>query len=171
MAMAIVAFTVAAVASALGAAYRNQTCADARARALGLGRNAVESIAVRSVQSIATDAAGTAGGASDSAQPANGSSPSPGLLGSLLGVVKQTVDTLAGQTESDRAAQPAVAGAAPAVDLPTAAVFALNGSAPGPAVTAASAEAGKFLVRVAVPAADGSTVTLDRVVADLSPRD
>ena len=124
MAMAIVAFTVAAVASALGAAYRNQAYAEGRARALGLGRDAVESIAARSVQAVAGDAARTDGGAST-----------------------------------------------PTVDLPTVEVFTLNGSAPGPAVTTASAGAGKFLVRVAVPDADGSRVTLDRVVADLSPRD
>ena len=146
MAMVIVAVTVAAVSAALGAAYRNQAYAEQQAEALGIGRAAIESVVAR----------GTAGLVQTGGQSGGGQSAG-GLLQTLLNAV---TDAVAGGPASDAFA-------------PTMTIRAMAGSAPAWVMTSAAspgADGQKFLVTVTVPTPDGGAVTLDRVVANLAPR-
>ena len=170
MAMVVIAVTVAAVASALSAAYRNQAYAQQQAKALGMTRDAVETIATRGTEAMLT-------AAPDASSAPSGQAAKPGLLGTLVDVVKTTVDALAGtdaQPSNATADDPADPAAAQTLAyIPAVQMHAMNGSRPAALMTdriPAGMDQGKFLVTVTIPTPDGGSVSVDRVVADLSPR-
>ena len=159
MAMVIVAVTVAAVSAALGAAYRNQAYAEQQAEALGIGRAALESVAAHGTAGL-VQTGGQSGGQSGGGQSAGG------LLQTLLNAV---TDAVAG----GQSAQPASDQPASDAFAPTITIRAMAGSVPAWVMTSAAspgADGQKFLVTVTVPTPDGGAVTLDRVVANLAPR-